>query len=265
MQKPAAAPLSVVYTPLNGTGLECVSAALGRIGVNNVTLVPGQDEPNGDFPTCPYPNPEIREALEEGIKVCEERAANPETRADLLLATDPDADRVGVACADGDDYTLITGNEMGVLLMDYIARCKAARGESVQDSVAVTTIVSSAMADAIAADHGFELRRVLTGFKYIGEQIAQASAGHPERFMFGFEESLWIFGRYPRARQRRRGGKHAHLPDGALLPHAGQNAGRSHARAVRQARLVAQPHDFVEVPGCGRLRSNGGHHGCHAR
>lgn len=185
----AEAPLSVIYTPLCGTGLECVSRALGRIGLADVPVVPGQDEPNGNFPTCEYPNPEERAALEKGLEMFEQwrKAGKP---VDLLLATDPDADRVGVACEDGDDYALITGNEMGVLLMDYVARMRAEKGEDLSRAVAVTTIVSSAMADAIAAEHGFELRRVLTGFKYIGEQIAQLeAAGEPERFIFGFEES----------------------------------------------------------------------------
>lgn len=185
----AEAPLSLLYTPLCGTGLECVSQTLERIGIPYVNVVPGQDLPNGDFPTCEYPNPEERAALEAGIEKC--RSAKAAGRPyDLLLATDPDADRVGVACEDGDDYTLITGNEMGILLMDFIARKKAARGEDLTRSVTVTTIVSSAMADSIAAEYGFELRRVLTGFKYIGEVIGRLeAAGEADRFMFGFEES----------------------------------------------------------------------------
>lgn len=182
-------PLEVVYTPLCGTGLECVGAALARIGVSGLDVVAGQGEPNGDFPTCEYPNPEERAALEAGIARCRERAAQG-SAPDLLLATDPDADRVGVACEDGDDYALITGNEMGILLMDYLARMRAARGEDVSRCIAVTTIVSSAMADDVARAHGFELRRTLTGFKYIGEQIGLLeAAGEADRFMFGFEES----------------------------------------------------------------------------
>ena len=185
----AALPLSVVYTPLNGTGLECVGRVLDRIGVADVHVVASQAEPDGDFPTCPYPNPEIREALEEGIALCRELQAAG-TAPDLLLATDPDADRVGAACADGDDFALISGNEMGILLMDYLASTRASRGEDVGRLVAVTTIVSAAMCDDIAAEYGFELRRVLTGFKYIGEQIGRLeAAGESDRFMFGFEES----------------------------------------------------------------------------
>lgn len=180
----AEAPLKLVYTPLNGTGLIPVTTVLERAGIIDITVVPEQREPNGDFPTCPYPNPEIREAMQKGIDLCEE------VHPDLLLATDPDADRVGVACKDGDDYTLLTGNEMGVLLLDYIARMRSERGEDLSDKVAVTTIVSSAMVDALAAEYGFELRRCLTGFKYIGDIITELSdAGQVDRFIFGFEES----------------------------------------------------------------------------
>lgn len=180
----AEAPLRLVYTPLNGTGLIPVTTVLERAGITDITVVPEQREPNGDFPTCPYPNPEIREAMQKGIDLCEE------VHPDLLLATDPDADRVGVACKDGDDYTLLTGNEMGVLLLDYIARMRSERGEDLSDKVAVTTIVSSAMVDALAAEYGFELRRCLTGFKYIGDIITELSdAGQVDRFIFGFEES----------------------------------------------------------------------------
>lgn len=180
----AATDLSVVYTPLHGAGLECVSAALERAGISNVIVVPRQGEPDGDFPTCPYPNPEIREALELGIEVCKRESP------DLLLATDPDADRVGIAVADGDDYTLLTGNEVGVLLLDYLARCSTERGEDLSRRIAVTTIVSSMMVDALAAQYGFEVRRVLTGFKYIGDIIGQLEqADETDRFLFGFEES----------------------------------------------------------------------------
>ncbi len=180
----SAAPLKLVYTPLNGTGLVPVTTVLARAGVSDVTVVPEQEQPDGNFPTCPYPNPEIREAMQRGIDLCEQ------VHPDLLLATDPDADRVGVACKDGDDYTLLTGNEMGVLLLDYICRMRAERGEGLSDKVAVTTIVSSAMVDALAAEYGFELRRCLTGFKYIGDIITELSdAGEADRFIFGFEES----------------------------------------------------------------------------
>ena len=180
----AEAPLKLVYTPLNGTGLIPVTTVLERAGMTDITVVPEQANPDGDFPTCPYPNPEIREAMQKGIDMCEQ------VHPDLLLATDPDADRVGVACKAGDDYQLITGNEMGVMLLDYICKMRAERGEDLTDKVAVTTIVSSAMVDALAAEYGFELRRCLTGFKYIGDIITGlADEGHVERFIFGFEES----------------------------------------------------------------------------
>ena len=180
----ANAPLKLVYTPLNGTGLIPVTKVLNKVGVTDITIVPEQRDPDGDFPTCPYPNPEIREAMQKDIDLCQE------VKPDLLLATDPDADRVGVACADGDDYTLLTGNEMGVLLLDYICKMRAERGEDLSRKVAVTTIVSSAMVDALAEEYGFELRRCLTGFKYIGDIITGLSdAGEVDRFIFGFEES----------------------------------------------------------------------------
>ena len=179
-----ACPLSLVYTPLNGTGLECVSAMLERIGVADVLTVPEQAQPDGDFPTCPYPNPEIREALARGLELCE--SAHP----DLLLATDPDADRVGIAVPHEGSYHLLSGNEVGVLLTDYACRVRAARGEDLTQGVVVTTIVSSSMTDALARSHGFQLRRTLTGFKHIGGQIALLEqAGAPQRYLMGFEES----------------------------------------------------------------------------
>ncbi|MDY2788894.1 MAG: phospho-sugar mutase [Atopobium sp.] len=174
----------VVYTPLNGTGMECVSRILSEIGVNDVTVVPEQSEPNGDFPTCPYPNPEFREALDLGLTLADEVKPN------LLVATDPDADRMGTAIPHAGEYKLLSGNEMGVLLMDWLSDMAQQNGEDVSSKVAVTTIVSSSMCDAIAVDKGFELRRVLTGFKYIGDQIDQlTAAGQSNRFLMGFEES----------------------------------------------------------------------------
>ena len=175
---------SVVYTPLNGTGMECVTRILKEIGVENVTVVPEQAEPDGNFPTCPYPNPEFREALELGLKLADEVKPN------LLVATDPDADRMGTAIPHDGDYVLLSGNEMGVLLMDWLATMARDRGEDVASKVAVSTIVSSSMPDALARDWGFEMRRVLTGFKYIGDQIDQLKdAGEEDRFLMGFEES----------------------------------------------------------------------------
>ena len=176
--------LKLVYTPLNGAGLECVKKILTRIGITDVTVVPEQEKPDGNFPTCPYPNPEIREAMECGLALCRE------IKPDLLLGTDPDCDRMGVAVPEGDDYRLITGNEMGVLLLDYICRKRLENGTMPKNPVAVTTIVSTDMTDAVANAYGVELRRVLTGFKFIGEQIAMLEADNEiERYIFGFEES----------------------------------------------------------------------------
>ena len=177
--------LKLVYTPLNGTGLECVKMLLERMGVAHVTVVPEQEHPDGRFPTCPYPNPEIREAMELGLKACE--AEHP----DLLVGTDPDCDRCGTAVPDGKGgYRLISGNEMGVILLDFICRMRRENGTMPEKPVAVTTIVSNDMVTAVAKKYGVELRRTLTGFKFIGEKIGLLEAGgHAERFIFGFEES----------------------------------------------------------------------------
>lgn len=189
------ADLKLVYTPLNGTGLECVRKLLNKLGVTHVTVVPEQEQPDGDFPTCPYPNPEIREAMETGLKLCD--TVHP----DLMIGTDPDCDRLGAAVPDGKGgYRLITGNEMGLILLDYICRIRTARGTMPQNPVAMTTIVSTDMATPIAARYGVELRRTLTGFKFIGEQIGLLEAqGQAERFIFGFEESYgYLSGGYVR-------------------------------------------------------------------
>ena len=177
--------LKLVYTPLNGTGLECVSKLLKKLGVTHVTVVPEQEKPDGDFPTCPYPNPEIREAMQKGLELCDK------VHPDLLLGTDPDCDRCGTAVPDGKGgYRLITGNEMGIILLDYICRTRMAQSTMPADPVAVTTIVSTDMATPVAKKYGVELRRTLTGFKFIGEQIGKLEAeGHPDRYIFGFEES----------------------------------------------------------------------------
>lgn len=176
--------LKLVYTPLNGTGLECVTKILNRIGVSDIHVVEEQAQPDGNFPTCPYPNPENRDALEKGIDLCEK------VHPDLLLATDPDADRVGIAVKDGSDYQLLSGNEVGVLLLDFICRMRRKANTMPCDPVAVTTIVSTSLVDDVARAYDVEVRRVLTGFKYIGGVIAELEdTGHPERFIFGFEES----------------------------------------------------------------------------
>ncbi len=179
------ADLKLVYTPLNGSGLECVRKLLGKLGVTHMTVVPEQEAPDGDFPTCPYPNPEIREAMEKGLELCDK------VHPDLLLGTDPDCDRCGTAAPDGKGgYRLITGNEMGIILLDYICRTRKALGTMPSDPVAVTTIVSTDMATPVAKKYGVELRRTLTGFKFIGEQIGLLEAeGRADRYIFGFEES----------------------------------------------------------------------------
>lgn len=177
-------PLRVVYTPLNGTGLECVTRILERIGVTDIHVVEEQAQPDGNFPTCTYPNPENRDALERGIALCEE------VHPDLLLATDPDADRVGIAVKDGDEYRLLTGNEVGVLLLDFVCRSRSAAHTLPNDPVAVTTIVSTGLVDPVGSHYGVDVRRVLTGFKYIGGVIAELEVdGQEDRFVFGFEES----------------------------------------------------------------------------
>ena len=186
--------LRLVYTPLNGAGRRCVLEVLGRIGITDITVVPEQEWPDGNFPTCPYPNPEITEALALGLKLAGER------QADLLLATDPDCDRVGAAVLQDGKPRLITGNEMGVLLLDYIARSKIASGRMPKAPVAVKSIVTTTMASAVAAKYGIEMRNVLTGFKFIGEQIALLEkAGEEDRYLLGFEESYgYLSGGYVR-------------------------------------------------------------------
>ena len=187
--------LKLVYSPLNGTGLVPVTKILHDMGINDVTIVPEQEYPNGYFTTCPYPNPEIFEALKYGLELAKE------TGADLMLATDPDADRVGIAmkCPDG-SYELVSGNEMGVLLLDYICAGRIEKGTMPANPVAVMSLVSTPLADAVAAHYGVELRHVLTGFKWIGDQIAQLeAAGEVDRFIFGFEESYgYLAGPYVR-------------------------------------------------------------------
>ena len=176
--------LKLVYTPLNGAGCMSVTKALAKCGFNDVTVVPEQKEPDGNFPTCPYPNPEIREALALGLELLRK------TGADLLLATDPDADRVGTAVLENGEYRLISGNEMGIMLLDYICRKKLEKGTMPPAPMAVKTIVTSDMTVAVANKYGVRLVDVLTGFKYIGEQIAiLEDAGAVENYLLGFEES----------------------------------------------------------------------------
>lgn len=187
--------LKLVYSPLNGSGLVPVTRILDDIGIDDITIVPEQKYPDGNFPTCPYPNPEIFEALRLGLELAEKSGA------DLMLATDPDADRVGIAikCPDG-SYELVSGNEVGVLLLDYICAARIENGTMPVNAVAVKSIVSTPLADAVANKYGVELRSVLTGFKWIGDQIANLeTAGEVDRFIFGFEESYgYLAGPYVR-------------------------------------------------------------------
>ena len=187
--------LKLVYSPLNGSGLVPVMRVLNDIGIDDITIVPEQQYPDGNFPTCPYPNPEIFEALRLGLELAQKIGA------DLMLATDPDADRVGIAmkCPDG-SYELVSGNEVGVLLLDYICEGRIEKGTMPKNPVAVKSLVSTPLADAVAANYGVEMRNVLTGFKWIGDQIAGLeAAGEVDRFILGFEESYgYLAGPYVR-------------------------------------------------------------------
>ena len=187
--------LKLVYSPLNGSGLVPVTHVLHDIGITDITVVPEQEKPDGNFPTCPYPNPEIFEALRLGLELAEKSGA------DLMLATDPDADRVGIAvkCKDG-SYELLSGNEVGVLLLDYICAGRIEQGTMPKDPVMCKSIVSTPLADKVAEHYGVECRNVLTGFKWIGDQIAKLeAAGQVDRFIFGFEESYgYLAGPYVR-------------------------------------------------------------------
>lgn len=189
------ADLKVVYTPLNGTGNKLVRKVLGKIGVKDVIVVPEQELPDGNFTTCPYPNPEIKEALAKGLELCEKE------QPDLLLATDPDADRVGIAVKDYDgSYRLISGNEDGVMLTNYILSCKKASGKLPEKPVVVKTIVTTKLINKLCEKYDCELKNVLTGFKYIGEVILNLEKKHEEnRYLFGFEESYgYLSGTYVR-------------------------------------------------------------------
>ncbi|MBQ9869567.1 MAG: phospho-sugar mutase [Ruminococcus sp.] len=187
--------LKVVYTPLNGTGNKPGREILKRIGIKEVTVVPEQELPDGNFPTCPFPNPEIKEALAKGLELC------AEVKPDLLLATDPDCDRGGIAVPGEDgEYVLITGNEVGAMLLKYVCQERTALGTMPERPVAVKTIVTTDICKKIAAEYGVELRDVLTGFKFIGEQIGFLEKdGEDDRYIFGFEESYgYLAGSYVR-------------------------------------------------------------------
>ncbi len=176
--------LKLIYAPLHGSGNKPVRRIFKDIGLEDVTVVASQELPNGDFPTCPYPNPEIKQAFEEALKL------TAENKADILLATDPDCDRVGIAVLNNGDYTLLTGNEVGCLLIEYILSCKKAAGTLAENPVIIKTIVSSELAAVIAKSYGAEMFDLLTGFKYIGELMTQLEEkGEADRFELGFEES----------------------------------------------------------------------------
>ncbi|MBR2280418.1 MAG: phospho-sugar mutase [Ruminococcus sp.] len=189
------ADIKVVYTPLNGCGNKLVRRVLKEIGVKEVSIVKEQELPDGNFTTCPYPNPEYKEALQKGLELCKKE------KPDLLLATDPDSDRVGIAVKDHDgSYRLISGNEDGVMLTDYILSNRKANGTMPENPVVVKTIVTSKLIEKLCEKYGAELRNVLTGFKYIGEVIlGLEQKGEEDRYMFGFEESYgYLAGTYVR-------------------------------------------------------------------
>ena len=187
--------VAIVYSPLNGSGLGPVTRTLRETGYTNITVVREQEQPDGNFPTCPYPNPEIREAMALGMEYAKK------CNADLLLATDPDCDRVGIAVKNSaGDYTLLTGNQTGMLLLDYICSQRIKHGRMPADPVMVKTIVTMDMGEQIAAHYGLRTVNVLTGFKFIGEQIGRLEQqGRADSFVFGFEESYgYLTGSYVR-------------------------------------------------------------------
>lgn len=176
--------LKVIYTPLNGTGNKPVRKILARLGVDDVKVVKEQELPDGNFPTCPYPNPEIRQAFECALKMAETE------KADLLLATDPDCDRMGIAVRDGDEYKLMTGNEVGALFTEYVLSQYEAQGKMPSDPVVIKSFVTTSLVNAIAADYGAKVVDLLTGFKYIGEYITNLERdGKEDNFIVGMEES----------------------------------------------------------------------------
>lgn len=177
--------LKVIYTPLNGTGNKPVRKILDRIGVKDVTVVPEQEMPDGNFPTCPFPNPEIKQAFECALKMAQT------IKPDLLLATDPDCDRVGIAVRDNDgEYKLMSGNEVGAMMLNYLLSQKKEKGLLSENSIAVKSFVSTDLAEVIARKYNCTFKNLLTGFKYIGELITQLEAeGRADDFVMGFEES----------------------------------------------------------------------------
>ena len=176
--------VKIAYTPLYGTGLKCVTQCLKQNGFTNIVLVDEQAQPNGDFPTCPYPNPEIREAMEVGLKVAKEKGA------DILIATDPDADRIGIAVKDGDDFKLINGNQTGMLVLDWMCKRRLETGTMPKAPLAVKSIVSTDLIYLIAEQYGVEVKDVLTGFKNIAPVVTELTkTNEQDRYIFGYEES----------------------------------------------------------------------------
>ena len=177
-------PLQLIYTPLNGAGNLPVRHVLKTAGLENISVVKEQEMPNGNFPTCPYPNPEIKEAMALGLEQAKSE------KADILIATDPDCDRVGIAVKEAGDYIMLTGNQVGILLVDYIAKTRKELGTLPENPILVKSIVTSSLADRVAKSHGVETVNVLTGFKYIGDTIKKLEEkGEKDRFILGFEES----------------------------------------------------------------------------
>jgi len=187
--------ISIIYSPLNGTGLRPITRVLNEQGYTNITVVKEQEKPDGNFPTCPYPNPEIREALSLGLEYCKRYSA------DLMLATDPDCDRVGIAVKNNDGgYVLLSGNEVGILLFNYVCSRRTATGKMPKKPIMIKTIVTMDLAEKIAKSYGVDTINVLTGFKFIGEQIGLLEKqGREDDYIFGFEESYgYLTGTYVR-------------------------------------------------------------------
>ncbi len=191
---PKTSGLKVIYTPLNGTGNKPVRHILKKIGIKDLTVVKSQEKPDGNFPTCPYPNPEIRQSFEEALKL------TAQYKADLLLATDPDCDRVGIAVRNGDEYTLMTGNEVGAMLTEYVLSRMSEKGILPNNAVVLKSIVTTPLIDVIAAAYGARLQKLLTGFKYVGEYVTRLEEqGALSSFALAMEESYgYLIGAHAR-------------------------------------------------------------------
>lgn len=225
--------LKIVYTPLNGTGNKPVRHILSAIGIKDVTVVPEQENPDGNFTTCPYPNPEIREALECGLKLCRE------VKPDLLLATDPDADRVGIAVPDGDDYALFSGNEVGAMLLEYICQQRTEKGTMPKNPIAVKTIVTTDIVNAIGQGiRRGDYRRADRLQVHRRTDRLPRSQGRRKPLHFRFRRKLRLSGWFLCPRQGRSCCLHADLRNGCLLPHQGHFHDRSPQAYVREVRRI---------------------------